>query len=305
MYYYKAFGLIISSDIKLPPLHLLLQSQDAPSIDVTIRRGEIDKNGLKQATTIGLYCQVAANHLWLHVPNIAWFEVIDGNQIVVMPEPGVDQQSIRLYILGSCLGCILHQRHFLVMHANTIRFGDQCVMFAGASGNGKSTLAAAFHQRGQQVLADDVSAINSQGEVIPSYPQLKLWYDTIKQLDIELAGLNKIRLQVNKYAYPLDDDSFCQKPLPLAAIYLLNTHNQEGFLKEPITGFNKFNPIKNNTYRPSYIKGLELQSIQLQQASKLAGQIHITSITRPNQLFQIDQLIDFIQQDMVSHGMTI
>lgn len=301
---YQAFGLVISSDVELPPLPQL-DTSDSLSIDVSIRQGEVNKNGLKQATMSNLYCQATTNHLWLHVPDIAWLEVIDGNQIVFTPEQGADPQSIRLFLLGSCMGCILHQRQYLVMHANTIRFGDQCVMFAGASGNGKSTLAAAFHQRGHQVLTDDVSAIDMQGHVVPSYPQIKLWHDTVKKLGIELSGLRKIRLQVDKYAYPLDEKSFCQKSLPLAEIYLLSTHNQEDFLVEPIKGFNKYNPIKNNTYRPKYIKGLELQASHLKQVGKLAERIGITRITRPNRSFKIDELIDCIQQDMRSRGMAI
>ncbi|HFD11889.1 MAG TPA: hypothetical protein ENJ32_05405 [Crenotrichaceae bacterium] len=304
MYSYQAFGLAISSEIELPQL-IPVNTSDDLSVDVTIEYGKIDKNGLKDPTSKDLYCQSTINHLWLHVPEVAWFEVMNGNKIVVMAETGADLQSIRLFLLGSCMGCILHQRHYLVMHANTIRFGNQCVMFAGASGNGKSTLAAAFHQRGQQILADDVSAINKQGDVTPSYPQIKLWHDAIKQLGIGFSGLNKIRLQVEKYAYPLSDTCFCQQPLPLSAIYLLSSHNEDEFLMEPINGFKKFNPIKNNTYRPKYIKGLELQSVHLKQVGQLAKRIRVTRITRPNRSFQIERLIDFILEDMQSHGMAV
>lgn len=301
MLIFHGFGLNISSDIKLSPL-IKLSNSDSLPIDLTITQGIISKKGLQTPNTKKLYIQATTNHLWLHVPKVAWFEVVNGNRIVYMPEPGADQQTLVLFLLGSCLGCILHQRHYLVMHANTIRFGNQCVLFAGQSGQGKSTLAAALHQRGLQVLADDISAINNQREVIPGYPQLKLWQDSAQKLNIEFRHLSKIRQQVNKFAYPLDHDSYCSKPLPLAAIYLLNTHSQDGFKKEIITGFNKFNPIKNNTYRPGYVKALDLQTIQLNLTSQLAKNIHLIRITRPKQTFQLEKYIDFILEDLQQLG---
>lgn len=298
---YKAFGLVFASELELPSLTRLDDSHRQPA-DVEIRYGLVNKEGLPGADHKALYRQARANHLWLHVPDIAWFEVIDGNRIIVMPAENADPQSIRLYVLGSCVGCILHQRHYLVMHANTIRFGNQCVMFAGASGSGKSTLAAAFQQRGYQVLADDVSAINLQGEVIPSYPQLKLWQDSAEQLDIDVSVLRKIRLQVSKYAYVLDDNSFCDRALPLAGMYLLNTHNEDGYLKEDIGGFNKFNPIKHHTYRPGYVKSMDLQTVQLKRAGQLVGDISITRVTRPHAPFLVEPFVDFLLEDLAQRG---
>jgi len=297
---YYAFGLNIQSDLALPGLPL----SDHAEPDVTIELADINKEGLEDPVDKRLYFQASPDKFWLHVPGIAWFQVEEGKRIQVMPEENSDMQSVSLFLLGSCLGVILQQRQYLVMHANAIRFGDQCVIFAGPSGNGKSTLAAAFHQRGFEILADDVSAINEKVEVMPSYPQMKLWHDAATKLDIDTKDLPRVRIQIEKYACPLEK-GFCNKPLPLAAMYILGTHNRDEFLLEQMKGMEKFDPIKNNTYRMQYLEGLGLNGHHLQRAGQLSRQINVTRIIRPDTGFQLDKLVDVLLDDLQTNGIKV
>lgn len=297
-YYYHAFGLNIGSELALPPLKT---AKYCNNIDVSIRQQHVSTAGLDKPEKSTPFFQCAKDHLWLHVPDIAHFLVRDGNSILVDPAAGADAQSIRLFLLGSCLGAILHQRGMLALHGNAIRFGDHCVIFAGASGQGKSTLAAAFHQRGHEILTDDVCAINEQGYVMPGYPQMKLWHDTLAKLDVEKSGLEKIRLQVEKFAYPLKH-GFVQTPLPVRAIYILNSHNRDEFEFEPLKGMKKFLPLKYQTYRKGYLQGLGLTAQHLQLCGKIAGKVHLARITRPNHGFQLDALLEHILDDLEKHG---
>ncbi len=290
---YLAFGLIINSSIDLPPL----QKSTEDIFDVTIKRGEVSRTGLEKPEVVKPFSQTAATELWLHVPDVAWFYVSHGNRIVVDTESDCDLQTIRLFLLGSCLGAILQQRNRLVIHGNAIRFGDECVIFAGNSGNGKSTLAAALHQRGYQVLTDDLAVVDEQFRVQPSYPQLKLWYDSAKKLNINIDELKQIRLQINKYAYPIKE-GFCNTPLLIRAIYILNSHNEENFTFEPIMGMEKFNPLKNNTYRINYLDGMGLKPNHLKQCAELANRVNLTRITRPQHNFQVEKLVEMIENDL-------
>jgi len=290
---YIAFGLTIASSIELPPL----RKSPVTTIDVTIEYGKVSRDGLEKPEVVKPFSQTAANELWLHIPEVAWFYVSHGNRIVIDAEADSDLQTIRLFLLGSCLGAILHQRNCLVIHGNAIRFGDECVIFAGNSGNGKSTLAAAFYQRGYKVLADDLAVVDEQLRVQPSYPQLKLWHDSAKKLNIDTDQLKQIRHQINKYAYPIKK-GFCTTPLPVRALYILNTHNEESFELEPIQGVAKFNPLKNNTYRLGYLEGLGLKPTHLKQCAELANRIKLSRITRPDRDFQIEKLVEMIEHDL-------
>src|SRR5712692_6125495 len=97
---YYAFGLHIHSALDFPELLLL----EAARADVCITIGSVSPTGLLQPTYTGLYYQTAPGHFWLHVPDIAWFHVTDGRHIVVTPVAGADEHSIRIYLLGSCMG---------------------------------------------------------------------------------------------------------------------------------------------------------------------------------------------------------
>jgi len=295
---YHAFGLSICSEIELPPL---IPADSTGQADVTIRYGEVSTAGLEIAKESTPFFQCAKDSLWLNVPNIAHFLIGDGNSITVAPAENSDPQSIRLFILGSCIGAIMHQRGMLILHANAIAFRDGCVVFAGISGQGKSTLAAAFHHRGHEILTDDVCAIDKHGVVYPGYPQIKLWHDTLAKLHIEREGLKKIRLQVDKYAYPVKS-GFAQEPLPVKAIYILNSHNRDAFEFEEIKGMQKFQPLKNQTYRKGYLDGLEMNAEHLKLCGAIAGKVHLARITRPNHGFKLDELVDHIQIDLARHG---
>ncbi len=298
MYKYQAFGLNIHSEIELPSLQV---SEDANS-DIEIIRGEVNKSGLSSPDVVKPFSQLAKNELWLHIPDIAWFYVTNGNHIVVEPEKESDPQSVRLFLMGTCMGAIMHQRNRLVMHANAIRVKDSCIIFMGASGNGKSTLAAAFQQRGYEILADDLAVIDDDLNVYPSYPQIKLWHDTTKKLDIDHSKLKRIRLQVEKYAYPVTE-GFCTQSLPIKAGYILNNHNQNEFLFEPLQGVEKFNPLRFNTYRIQHLEGLGLKNSHLKHTAKLANTISLTRITRPNHTFELDKLVELIEEDLKKQGL--
>jgi len=296
-FHYHAFGLNICSELELPPL---LKSKGKATADITIKHGEVSADGLNKPKKSTPFFQTCKGQLWLNIPDIARFLAVDGTTITVDSAPGSDEQSVRLFLLGSCIGAILHQRGSLVLHANAISFGDHCIAFAGASGNGKSTLAAAFHQLGHQILTDDVCAINEQGNVAPGYPQLKLWRDTLAKLELEHTNLIKIRLQVEKFAYPIRA-SFESTPLPLKAIYILTSNNRDAFEFEEITGMEKFLPIKNQTYRSNYIDGMELSATHLQLCGRIAGNIRVVRISRPNHGFKLQQLVDHIKADIEKH----
>ena len=294
---YKAFGLDIHSDIALPALPF----SDAQVADVTIMKTDISKEGLLSPHVVRASGQTAPDRLWFSVPGIARFYVSDGKYVCYDPYENANEESIVLYLLGTCVGGLMHQRHRLVIHGNAVRFGDQCVIFSGVSGNGKSTLAASFHKRGYQLLADDLAVLDDRGCVQPSFPQIKIWQDTAEKLEIDTAGLRKIRPNICKYAYPLNQDEFCNTPLPVKAVYILSTHNQESIEFSPILGADKFVPLRNQTYRSGHIEGLGLKAQHLKLCSQLANSVPVARITRPKKGCDLDTLVSLIESDLGRH----
>lgn len=297
MYSYYAFALTISSELAFPEL---LACSHSTSPDVTIKWGEVSPQGLGIST--GLFYQATEAALWLHVPNVARFLISNGNQITIDPVKGVDEDSIRVFILGSCMGALLMQRDLFLLHGNAIKIGNQCISFVGHSGAGKSTLSAAFFKRGYSILADDVCAVGLDGQVRPSFPQIKLWFDAAKQLNIDTQALRRIRPLLEKFAVPLADQ-FHREALPLKMVYVLHAHNKNEFNMTAMTGMQKLQPLRVNTYRKNYLKGLAKDRGHFKQCAQIASQIGVARINRPNDGFKLDELVDLIKHDLTERGL--
>lgn len=295
---YTAYQLRISSELALPELHSA-DRLDLPA-DVSITFGDVPVDGITDGTRLGPFLWSTPRALWLNIPQVARFLVEDGSRIAISPCAGVDEASIRVFLLGSALGALLFQRGLLVLHGNAIRVGDACMVCVGASGAGKSTTAAGFLQRGHAILADDVVAIDALGRALPGFPRLKLWQETAARLDIETGDLARIRPTLEKYHYPLAAQ-FGEDPLPVRWIYVLGHHNRDDILFEPVTGMQRYAPLHEHTYRRRYLSGMALSKEHLASCGKLAGQIRMAKVTRPARRFCLDEVIERIQADMDAH----
>lgn len=291
MHYYFAFGFHIASDIKLPWLLPSDYSSYCKYDGVRIQFGEIDTTKIEGAISIGHFAQAKPHHLWFHVPNIAQFHIKNGNTIMVMPANGAHENSIRLFLLGSCIGTIAHQRGQLVLRGSAVRFKNQSILFLGGTKAGKSTLAAIFHQQGYSILSDDLCVIDKNHKLQPGYPYIKLWQNSANKCDIDTSILPRIRHQINKYAYPLKQ-TFCRFSLPVSTIYILQNHNANEFIFEPLFGVEKFISLKSNIYRSNSISELGLQRQQFSLCSQLANETRITRIIRPQCGSPIQQLVE-------------
>ncbi|NCS64717.1 MAG: hypothetical protein GW787_00970 [Betaproteobacteria bacterium] len=278
MYRYRLYGLLAASDFPLPEL-LPADAEDVPA-ELSIRLGKAPADGLVGGVMLSPDCQVAGDEFWLAVPEVARYRVKAGREIVVEPAAGADAASVRLYLLGSCLGALLYQRGWLLLHGNAIRVGDGCLVCVGDSGAGKSTLTAAFLQRGCQVLADDVVPVNDAGEAIPGYPRIKLWQDAADRLGLTTTGLRRISPELEKFNYPLGD-RFCATALPIRWLYVLEQGAVEEPAIQPIEGVARFTALRDNSYRFEYLAGMGLLASHLRQCATLANRTRIATLTRP------------------------
>lgn len=137
-------------------------------------------------------------------------------------------EDAAVYLLGPIMGFLLRLRGTVCLHASAISVGDVAVALVGAAGAGKSTTAAAFAQRGQLVLSDDVVALTESDDrflVQPAYPHLRLWPSSVELLYGVPDALPRLVPEDpswDKCYLLLDGDStFGRQPQPLAAIYIL------------------------------------------------------------------------------------
>jgi hypothetical protein len=209
---------------------------------------------------------------------------------------------VRLFLLGSAFGALLHQRQDLVLHGSAIAIGDWSVAFVGISGAGKSTLAMAFQGKGFPILTDDLCVVRSAfagGPMLahPGPPQSKLWLDSLAQLKIGPENLRKIRPKLEKRAYPLSG-AVAGAPLPLRKVYVLRPNNKGERKLVKLAGPAKFGALKNNTYRFGFVGGLGEKPAHFQQAMLLAQQAEVSLAFRPREPFELEEFVAIIEADI-------
>ncbi|WP_156889720.1 ATP-binding cassette domain-containing protein [Paenibacillus harenae] len=231
-----------------------------------------------------------------HVPETACYSITSGARISVTPYPGADEAKIRLFLLGTCMGVLLMQRGILPLHGSAVVIDGKVFAIVGESGAGKSTLAAAFAHAGYPLMTDDVIAVSLSDDsaaaaVYPSYPQQKLWEESIEQLGLLSHNYSSIYQRVNKYAVPIRSQ-FCREPLPLAGVVeLIKASEPEPSIK----AYNRFeglHVLNVHTYRSSLLHLLNLQQWQFQSIARLASELPVYQLRRPADGFSAFNLMD-------------
>ena len=296
---YTAYGLRITSELPLP--ELLPDSGLSP--DVHIRYGSVPTR-LPNPLGEGGYFQATPDTFLMTVPDVARYLVVKGQEIVIERFPNSPDEGLRLFLLGSAFGALLHQRRLLVMHASTIQTARGAVLFVGDSGHGKSTLVAALVQRGYAMLADDVTPVTrdlSSGPVaLASFPHLRLCGDAAARLKYSVDALPRVHSPgpINRDKYVVPVTRFYDSPLPVHAMYSLNTHATPNIQLEAVDSVQRFALVGANTYRYSFLEGLGLRQMHFQAAVQLARAVHIGRITRPALPYMLDELVDRLELEL-------
>ena len=298
-YRYNAFGLNIHSSIEIPEM---TPHDETP--DVRIELGRVPDK-LKDPALVGVRFQAKPGVFWMKKDNTAKYLAEDGARIVVERFPDARDRDVRLYLLGSVLGAILHQREMLPLHASAVRVNGQCVLFCGRSGAGKSTIAKALMMRGFRFHSDDICVLKMPGNgdepmVYPGYPQIKLWEDAMDELGVGLKQFPRVRQAWHKYAVPVEEATSLIPPLPLKKIYILFPHNQKQIRMVPLGGAEKVSALKDQTYRYHLVGGLGKTVQHFRLAAELAEKAQVTDLYRPQKPFLLDQLTSFLENDMTS-----
>lgn len=223
---YYAYGLGIHSELPIPEF---LPAK--VGCDVTIKvetkltiADYLPQEVIEEPLAISLQPQKAI----VYLQGTGLFLLHGGSTITIVPEVNASQELLRNFLIGTVMATLLHQKGLLVLHASVVNIDGNGVAFLGDSGEGKSSLAAAFHAQGDSIVTDDVAAVNitqSPAMVSPSFPQLKLCEEVADTLGYEWDALYLLPFQMNKRGYRLVT-GFPRMPLPLKGIYILTTGSE-------------------------------------------------------------------------------
>lgn len=277
LYHYKAFGLSFSSEIELT--ECLPSDHTEMDFRIVIARVPLTAMAVTNIHRRGILASSGtdSNHnLYLHWEGVASYRASGGDllEVEVYTE---DKDVLSLFTVSEALAMILFQRNYYLLHASAVQIGEKAVVFMGAPGAGKSTTAAAFVKAGCRLLSDDLTALSfdDQGKpfVVPAYPQLKIWENTVKGLGMNLENLERVSEGVNKFAVT-PRDSFPDQMLPLGAFYFLHKARNKPRLRNmppmniPTETLKHF-PIESEWLDENHLTRMFHQSIQCAQHAEM------------------------------------
>ena len=282
---YSVFGLTVRSSMPLPELFpatggqapdvIIATGPDLPADDPVHRHSTID------------------GAIVLHIPEIGRFSIAGGSKILVEPLAGVPDGNLRLYLLGSAFGALLHQRGLLPLHANAIEIDGQAVAFTGESGAGKSTLAAWFHDRGHRIVADDVCAIlfaeDGRPVALPGLPRFRLWQPALEASGRTAGEFARSYAADNwdKFDVPVNPATAVATSLPLGAIYVLERGDALAFRR--LEGVEAAEAVISHTYRGKYVTAAGQERSHWDACVRLARETPVYSVARPWSLERLEE----------------
>jgi len=293
---YRAFGLAVHSGLELSELQPAPDGADeAP--DVLIRVADLTRAWSELPDQSHL--QVRGGEVFYYIPGAAIYRIRGGREIAVSPFAGADPGLVRLYLLGSCMGALLLQRRMLPLHGSALDAGGKAFAIVGPSGAGKSTLAAALAARGCRLLSDDISPVRFRPEdgaplAVPSYPQQKLWRDSLQRLGVDASGARSIYAESDKFAVPVSAE-FGDRPVPIGDIFeIVPSPENVPPAAEPVEGLNKLPVVAAHTYRNYLIPALQLQEWHFSAAARLCGKVRVHRLVRPAGRFTAEELASLV-----------
>ncbi len=275
---------------ELPPW----TGDDRPA-DVSIRLGKIASELSGTVLRTPLIQVNEQGLLRFTVRNVANYLVRAGQEVIIDTPHPKGTPDIALFLLGSVLGFLCHQRGLLPLHASCVLFNGRVIALSGSSGTGKSTMAALLMAHGAQLLSDDVTVLDLQAEdgptVLPSFPRQKLWRDTLNALGIEPGRHLRSTVSMEKFDRSVSE-YFCATPMRLDGVYHLHSRMKEdtpGLV--PLESLEAVRILHDNIYRRTAAGLLGLADQQFQNCALLARAVPPKVLQLPDKIGTLRRIV--------------
>ncbi len=194
---------------------------------------------------------------------------------------------------GSVYGAAAWMNGYVPLHASAVVWRGGVHAFAGASGEGKSTLVAVLGHRGLELFADDVLTLDISDTstlALPGHKRLKLWADALALTGA--AGQERVWPGVDKYFVGDEADTECTA-LPLASLTILESSVNDDFSITRVEGAARLLAVRDNCYRPEY-RLPSRAAKTFEQLAVIAQSVPVFRFSRPRDLVRFAESVDHI-----------
>jgi hypothetical protein len=293
---FRVCGLVIHADAPLRGLRPL-EVPEAPDICVRMRgsMGTALVNEAGEAWYVSPYRDdrdvplltiwiVGSGYLLCYAEGTRFLVSASGSEVDAWWDPSLTDVDAADYLLGGVLAFIVRLRGKVPLHASAIVVQDYAVLFAGAQGAGKSSIAAAFAILGHPVLSDDLVMVDDSGGCVlayPSYARLSVWPDTArslfltKSLPAHSPVYEKRRLDLLEHGYRFHDG-----PLPVGMICVLSARPSSGGLPvvRPLRPQDALMKLVSHTYG-NYLLDAPMRAHEFDVLGRVAASVCVSELS--------------------------
>lgn len=290
-YKYKIYGYDVESELELDVYEANFEQSD-----VTIKIGKVNKN-LIELKNEWFHFSEKDNRFIFYIKKIGTCDIIGGKDIIIEPDEGALDSSVRLVILGLAFGILMQQRGVFPLHGSTVDLGDSCLTLIGHSRAGKTSLATGFIEHGFKLLADDVSRIgliDDVNHVYPSYPSQRIWKDTVVHMGIEYDPKKYVVNGMDKF-YVNDRNRFSTVPKPIVAV--IEIRPKEDMNRPKLIQLNRnesLNILITHSYCLEMMRSHADIGEHLNFCSQLAMRVPVYRLFRPSDRFTVREQVDVL-----------
>jgi len=292
---YALAGLRITSEF---PLHGVATSEDASAgpESVVVRRATVPASLGDQAQRFP-DAEWDGERVLIRIPGTANYLVMRDRIDVDALEESVFP-DICDYLLGPAFGALCHLRRIFMLHASAVELARGCVAFAGQSGAGKSTMAAALAARGLPVIADDVAFIRTDEHgracVYPGSNRIRLWDSSLDGLGHSGGRFEHVD-QREKFFLPTVAPRASREPCPLAAVFQL----EAAPAGSPVTiarayGSSAGDVFLTNIAWRTLAKYMNRGPDLFSDCVRLANQVEVLRLMRPKDFAALNSVVDAV-----------
>ncbi len=311
---YRLFGVTFESEFEFPEFESV-SLKGSPGRDrVSFHGKEFDSPDRTQRWLLseGLLYWPSSNHRYAFVRNLLCGDFrVDfvRKRIDWKAPPKAYPDFSRMLAASRILGLLLPRfKPSLLLHAGIPVVRGRAVCFIGPSGQGKSTLTAAFLQAGFPVLSDEMAVIQ-KGEagslsVPPGLPDIRLWPKAFHGVRLPFLQGRPIMSHLAKRRFSLAGNGngsrlLVKKPVPLGAVYVLSRRKGGRTEMQPLEGTEALLALFRNAYN-RIVEAPEILRRQFEVANEVVRTVPVKRLSYPSDFSQLPRVREAILRDLSS-----
>jgi hypothetical protein len=232
-----------------------------------------------------------------------FFLSAEATEIQCRPLPGIPEVTVRHLLLDQVVPLVLSRRERIVLHVSAVLTAHGVIAFAGKSGDGKSTLAASFAQRGCALLSDDCLVLRAERgswTALPSYPGVRLWPSAAENLLPEHAGSKDVaHYTIKRRVSNTDVLPFSTSPAPLRSLFFLSGDTSAVSI-EKLSATRTFVALVEFAYNLDITDAAFLRR-QFETIGQLTAQVPAYAIHYPREFSSLpvvrETILNYLEQD--------